>query len=174
MQSADYSAIPESVLPELNRQGESCLQGTVQLAIANDQRAVTLTGMFGAASGAVLAFLGAVLSNSHQVPVAFLAAAISAAVILFAAAVLCAMSAKPADFFVVGYEPKLLSQGCDGDSLAPLLRAALADLQKRIDYNRNALEQSAKMLGLGLRTGVLALPLSLLIFIAFSAGLPLS
>jgi hypothetical protein len=45
----DFSNVPRGAAKELCRQGELCLQGTVQLAIALDQRATTLTGVVGAA-----------------------------------------------------------------------------------------------------------------------------
>jgi hypothetical protein len=171
MQTIDFSTVPPQALAELNRQGEACLQGTVQLAIANDQRAVTLTGMFGAAAGALAALVGALVAATHEPSLALFWAIGAAAALLFLAAILCAISAKPADFFVNGYEPRLLAQGCAGEDLTPILRAALEDVQNRIDRNRAALVRSARVLTSALWIGGAALPIAVVAFTVLSVCL---
>ncbi len=174
MQTVDFLTVPPQALAELNRQGDSCLQGTMQLAIANDQRAVTLTGMFGAAAGALAALLGALVTAVHEPSQALLAAIAAAAVLLFLAAILCAISARPADFFVTGYEPRLLAQGCTGEDLTPIMRATLEDVQNRIDHNRAILARSAGVLTAGLWTGIAAIPVAVVAFIVLAACYHLS
>jgi hypothetical protein len=170
MTTVDYRAVPSGALAELNRQGDACLQGTMHLAIANDQRAVMLTGVFGAAAGALVALLGVLFTAAHEPSTAFLTAIAVAALLLFAASILCAFSARPADFFVTGYEPRFLAQGCDGDDVTSILRATLEDVQKRIDHNRIALVRSGRWLTCGMVIAGAALPLSVIAFF-FSAGL---
>lgn len=51
----DFSNVPDSAVKELHRQGELCLLGTMQLALAADQRATTLSGILGAGAVALAA-----------------------------------------------------------------------------------------------------------------------
>jgi hypothetical protein len=44
----DLDQAPLESVKELHRQAETCLAGTVQLAISADQRATTMAGIFGA------------------------------------------------------------------------------------------------------------------------------
>jgi hypothetical protein len=59
----DFSNIPAETIKELHRQGEICLQGTVQLAIACDQRATTLTSILGAGTIALMVATGTMISS---------------------------------------------------------------------------------------------------------------
>ena len=165
LESLELSGLALEALQELNRQGEACLDGTIRLALASDQRAVTLTGVFGAAATALAALLGAFVTAAHE-PAAPLLIAIGVASLLFFLLLLaCTLSAKPVEFFVGGYEPRLLVRGCSGDDTTPLLRASITDLQCRIDRNRVALERSARLLTCGLRLGLGALPAAVVCFI---------
>jgi hypothetical protein len=64
-QQYDFSNVPAGAIREVHRQGEICLQSIVQLALAADQQATTLTGILGAASVALLVATAAMISNIH-------------------------------------------------------------------------------------------------------------
>lgn len=63
---------------------------------------------------------------------------------LFIACLLCAWSARPVDFHVAGYEPRLFAK-CAGD-VVWMKRYASEDMQMRIDENRTCLVRSAVVL----------------------------
>lgn len=149
----DFSAVPEQVVEEIYRSGEACLVGTVQLAIAADQRATTMAGIFGAGSVALLA-AAATVDGEASPHVALFYAALAIAGFLFVAALICAWAARPVDFFVGGYEPRLLAQS-SGDSIW-MKRYASEDIQVRIDHNRLALERAATLLERGAITAALS------------------
>jgi len=126
-------------MDELLRQAEECLSGTIQLALAADQRGTTTTGILGAGTVALLA-AAATIGDGRP---ALLAALLATSAVLFLAALLCAWSSRPTDFYIGGYEPKLLSQ-CGGD-LIWMKRCSTADVQNRISTNRKFLELSSRV-----------------------------
>jgi hypothetical protein len=158
---SDLSTVSIDKIDEIHRQGELCLLGTIQLAIAADQKATTLSGVFGAGSVALLAAIATMITGPTY-NVAFIVAAGIASVLLFLATLICAMAARPTDFFIAGYEPKRLGQS-QGDKLT-MLRFAAEDIQDRLDKNRMALEKSAKLLVRGFWCALLAVPAAILAF----------
>ena len=164
----DLSEISLASVQELHRQAETCLSGTVQLAIAADQRATTMAGIFGAGSVALLAAVATILAAaSPNNP--FIGGASAMAALFFVAAVTSAMAAAPTDFHVGGYEPKLFVRSA-GD-LAWMLRYAVQDMQDRIDFNRAVLARSARRLRVAMGFAVAAIPSGVLVFSALRAGL---
>ena len=160
----DFSNIPNETIKEFHRQGEVCLQGTVQLAIAADQRATTLTGTLGAAAVALMVATGALVSNPSLLPdTALVYATLVTALMLFVGAILCAMVARSTDFFVAGYEPKNLAKSAANELW--MLRYAAEDVQVRIDGNRRTLDASSRMLTWGRGMAVAALPVGAAIFL---------
>lgn len=82
-QRPDFSGIPAAAAKELCRQGELCLQGTIQLAVAANQRATTLVGILGAGSVALIAATATIslsLNPDHKTPLV-ISAAITALVL---------------------------------------------------------------------------------------------
>jgi hypothetical protein len=73
----DFSEIPDNAVKELHRQGELCLLGTMQLAVAADQRATTLSGILGAGSVALAAAMAGLISGAHPNLVLIVPAAIT-------------------------------------------------------------------------------------------------
>lgn len=142
----DFSEISKSVIDEVFQNGQTCLQGTVQLAIAADQRATALAGIFIAGAVALLATAATVKASSLDDP-AFAWASLVTAAVLFLAALISGWSARPIDFHVAGYEPAKLAI-CDGDDVW-MKRYACEDIQVRIDENRSSLERRAKILTRG-------------------------
>jgi hypothetical protein len=157
----DLSEVSIDGVQELHRQAETCLLGTIQLGIAADQRATTLTGIFGAGSVAVLAAIATVISgaSSHQ---ALIGGAATMATLLFAAAITSAMACAPRDFHVGGYEPKRFARSA-GD-LPWMLRYAVEDMQVRIDCNRAVLERSARLVRASMGFAIAAIVLGTLVF----------
>jgi hypothetical protein len=157
----DFSGIPDNAIRELHRQGELCLLGTMQLALAADQRATTHSGIFGAGAVALAAAMAGLISGGHPNIILIVSAAITA-FFLFIGALLCAWSAKPTDFFVGGYEPRYLAVSCANEFYA--LRYATEDLQVRIDANRVTLEKSAGFLAWGRLAAASAVPAGIIAF----------
>lgn len=139
----DILALPETTVAIVHKEAEACLAGTVTLATAADSQATTLTGIFGGAAVALLAAGATVLvAPEHGANLPLLAAASVGALFFFVAAILCAYACRPIDFFVAGYEPKLLSKSAA--DLTWMLRYATNDIQVRIDANRGALAAAAR------------------------------
>jgi hypothetical protein len=161
----DFSNIPAEAIKELHRQGEVCLHGTVQLAIAADHRATTLTGIMGAGSTALIAGALTRISGAHP-DWALVYAGASAAALLFIGALFCAFAAHPCDFFVPGYEPKRMAPSARDETW--ILRYATEDVQTRIDSNRVSLVRSSKLVTIGMIIALLAVPLGVIIFFIIS------
>ncbi len=138
----DFSSLPNNAVDEVLRLGEATLTGTVQIAVAADQRATAMAGIFGAGFVALLAVAAAIATNERYTPSLFFAA-LTTATGLFVAAVCCAWAARPNDFFVGGYEPRHIMKST-GD-VVWMKRYACEDVQKRIDANARSLEKGAKL-----------------------------
>jgi hypothetical protein len=157
----DLSEVPPESVQELHRQAETCLSGTIQLGIAADQRATTLTGIFGAGSVAILAAIATVMAGSSPHKPFILGAAVMAA-LLFVAALTSAMAGAPADFHVGGYEPKRFIRSASDPVW--MLRYAVTDMQDRIDFNRAVLERSAQRLRAAMVFALAAIPFGVMVF----------
>jgi len=161
----DFSNVPQDAARELCRQGELCLQGTVQLAIAADQRATTLTGILGAGAIALVAATVS-LSVGAKPNVTLIFSAAATALSLYCGALFCAWAARSADFFVAGYEPRLLHISAPENSELWMQRYSAEDIQMRIDHNRDTLEKSSRYLTWGRRIALCSVPIGLLTFFA--------
>lgn len=158
MPKDDFSKIPAAAAKELCRQGELCLQGTIQLAIALDQRATTLAGILGAGSVALVAATVS-LSISPEHKTALIVSAAVTALVLYCGALLCAWAARSTDFHVAGYEPRSLAISATQDNEYWMQRYAAEDTQAKIDHNRCELKKSARYLTWG--DGSLCVPFRL-------------
>jgi hypothetical protein len=156
MPNYDFSTVPGEAIKELHRQGEMCLQGTVQLAIASDQRASTLTGILGASSVALTVAAG----NAALVPAPHVSFAIAlgvTALFVLLGTYFCAHAARSIDYHLAGYEPYKLAIASADETW--LLRFAAEDVQKRIDFNRKALDGASRDLTIGRWIALLAMPI---------------
>ena len=156
----DLSHVPDETVDEMMRLAEKTLDDTIQLAIAADQRGMTMAGILGAtaiglfAAAAALttpvtappvtAALTATDTFDHALTIALLVTGLG----LFAASLFCAWSARPIDFYIGGYEPRLLVDGPTDRFWMP--RYVVADLQFRISKNSIALASAAKRLIVGI------------------------
>lgn len=149
----DWKNIPDDSVRELLRQAELLLDNTLRVAVAADQRAVMLAGVFGGAAVALLAAVAAVLSGTApRMPL--VAAGGTSAVLFLAAALACAVSAQPARFHVGGYEPrKLIASASDH---VWILRYVCEQTQDDITFNRGALDRAAAWVRAGLWLGLAA------------------
>jgi hypothetical protein len=161
----DILALPEATVAIVHEQAEECLAGTVTLATAADSRATTLTGIFGGGAVALLAASATVLAApEHEAYFPLLTAALVGAIFLFIAAMLSAWACRPIDFFVAGYEPKLLSQSAADPTW--MLRYATNDVQARIDANRKSLAASARQVNWAMRLALFSVLAGIVAFLA--------
>lgn len=166
----NLSAVPDDTIGELHRQAEICLQGTVQLATALDQRATTTSGILGA--GALALFTAAASMSMAARPfVPFIVGAIIAAATLYFGAMVCAWAARSTDFFVSGYEPRFLIKSASDKHW--MMRYAVEDIQMQVDKNRSVQERSSRLFTYGRRIGLCAIPLGVLMFFIAMLDLPL-
>ena len=148
---------------ELLRLGEVCLAGTVQIAVGCDARATTHTGFF--LAGATALGVGAANFASGAAPkMALSYGMLGGSVSLLCAAICCTFAARSVDFHVGGYEPKLLTPFA-GDERAAVLYAA-EDVQRRIDFNRAALDRQSRWFGRGQWAAMAALPVGSAVYFA--------
>jgi hypothetical protein len=162
--SYDFSAVPDAAIKEMHRQGEACLNGTVQFALAAQTRATAFAGIF-AAGGVALLVMAAARLTGDRPSLPLISAGLAASLFLFTGASFCAWSSRPVNFFVGGYEPKLLAIAA-GDNEIDMVRGATEDLQVRIDANRGALEWSSLRINVGGVLGVGAVPAFIIAFLA--------
>lgn len=161
----DFSNISLAAIKEMHRQGENCLKGTVQLAIAADQRATTLAGVLGGVSAAIMT-VAAPLFMSASSNLALTCATLAILLFLFIGAGCAAYAAKPSDFYVAGYEPRRIACSAQGDEPELwILRYATEDLQTRIDANRQALECTSAYLHCAVLAATFAMPAGVFIFL---------
>lgn len=144
----DWQNVNDTAVREIHRQGEEVLKGTVALALAADQRATTLCGIFGGGAVALLAAAATILAGTNPTA-SLLVAALLSACLLFVASLLCASAARPTDFYVSGYEPRFLITSAADEMW--MLRYAVEDVQMRIGANRKALEHAACLALWGMR-----------------------
>jgi len=157
----NFSQVPDQSVDEFLRQGQECLAGTIQLAIASDQRATAMAGIYGAASIALLAAGAAIITgNIPNLPLLF--SFLSTAGFLFIASLVCAWAARPIDFFVSGYEPRKLLRSTPDPNW--MKRYVAEDTQQRIDANRQSLLLASKNIRVAAVFAFLAIwPLGLLV-----------
>jgi hypothetical protein len=162
-QKYDFSDVPDSVVPEFHRLASETLDGTIQIALAADVRATTLAGIFGGASVALLAAIATILAGNSAPYHILLLPSFVASFCLFVAATLCAWSSRPIDFFMGGYEPRLIQESAK--DMNWMLRFATEDIQTRIDANKAALSTGAKFLQCGMAIAMLGVVAAVIIVI---------
>jgi hypothetical protein len=122
------------------------------------------TGIFGGAAVALLAAGATILvAPEHKSYLPILAAALAGALFLFIAAILCAYACRPIDFYVAGYEPRLLSKSAT--DLTWMLRYATNDIQVRIDANRKSLAASARQVNWAMWLALSSVLASIAVFV---------
>jgi hypothetical protein len=140
------------------RRAERCLDGTLKLALAADQRGTTMTGICRAVAAAFVAAAATLQVGGS--PHGLIEAAYIVAAFQFVAALIFAWSSRPVDFHVPGYEPRHLSQSASDEGW--MLVYAATDLQKRIAYNRRKLVVGGLLFNAGMVIAGLPLLVGLL------------
>jgi hypothetical protein len=98
----DFEKAPDDVLTEIVRQAEARLAVQTQFALAADQRALSLTNLYGSMTVALMAGAIAAIAEGLR-PIALAAA--GAGLMTFLATVMVALSARPSPFATVGNDP---------------------------------------------------------------------
>ena len=138
-----FTNVPEGSIDAFVAQAELMLAGTVQVGIASDSKATTLMGVYGAITVALAVTAATMLAaqDAERFHALISPCAVSSAIMLVS--VLClARAAEPADFYVGGYQPKLLATCARNRTW--MMRYVAADLQLRIEDNRKALQTTAR------------------------------
>lgn len=154
---------PIEAVREVQRQAEAFLDGTVQMALAADQRATTMAGICGAGAIALAAAVAGLLSAAN-VNLPLISGAAVTATLLYLASLIFAKSAAPVYFHVRGYQPKKLGPSCT--NLTWALIHTTEDFQSRIEFNKDVLERSARSFKWASFVAVAALPCGLIAFCA--------
>lgn len=156
-----FSSVPEESVDEFHRQGEMRLIGTMQVALAADQRSITMAGIFGA--GAIALFV-AVLTFLVQRPIEprLISAVGIAALILYVSSILCVWAARPQAFHVAGYDLGRLLPSSNNRTW--MLRYAAEDVQRRIVHNETVNKAVSRTFYSAIVVASLALPISLFFF----------
>jgi hypothetical protein len=156
----DWDDIPEAAVREILRQGETYLDATLKVAIAADQRATTLMGIYGAV-GVALLVSAATIGTRAQPDFSLIVSLGVVASLLLLAGLICGRAGRPIDFYVSGYEPTKIIKSSTHELW--LLRYVCEDVQRRIDSNRRSLERSSVLIvssfiisGLAVIAGIIA------------------
>lgn len=99
----DFEKASDDLLTEIVRQAEARLSVQTQFALAADQRALSLTNLYGSMTAALLAGAIAALAAGFR-PIA--CAMAGAGLMIFLATVLVAIAARPSTFSTVGNDPQ--------------------------------------------------------------------
>jgi len=158
----DWSAIPEAAVHQLLSEAREHLQGTIELGINADQRSAALCGVFGAAAFALFTVGATVFSGDHNSGILQWASAI-AGLILLTSCLLCAAAASPGDFYVAGYEPRLLFPSAT--DLLWMERYTIEDMQTRIEANRAEINREAQLIKLAVRLAMGGVAIGTAIFV---------
>jgi hypothetical protein len=159
----DWTSVSEAAVYQLLQEAKDHLQGTIELGINADQRSAALCGVFGAGAFALFAVSATVFAGDHRSDILQWAAVIEGFVLLIAS-LLCAWAAGPGDFYVSGYEPRLLIASA-ADTLW-MQRYIIEDIQRRIEANRAEIIREALLMKTAIWVAVTGIILGLVIFAA--------
>lgn len=149
------------------RQGELRLQDQLTRAIASDQRASTLAGIFiAAATVSLVAAVAFATAGTPNPPLA--AGGIAAAVMLLVAGAYCARAAMPVKFAAVGAVPQnWWEDGVKERPLAECLENESANYQRYISDNMKVIARSGKLLRCGAGLGWFAPQIGVVFWLIF-------
>jgi hypothetical protein len=139
----DWDDVPEHTVREILRLGETYLDSTLKVAIAADQRATALMGIYGAV-GVALLVSAATIGTRTQPDVSLIVSLGIVAFLLLVAGLICGRAGRPIDFYISGYEPKKIIKSSSHELW--MLRYVCEDVQRRIDSNRQSLEKSSVLI----------------------------
>lgn len=145
---AIFATANAEVAKEIIRMAELRIQAQLTITIGANQRAATLCGIFATASLASVGAAAAVIQTTAQIGL-FLAA-LTAATFLFSAAVCCVLAIWPADFNVVGNEPRnWLTKDTLRDPLPHTQCYESENYQVKLDANNKLIKKCASLFKAG-------------------------
>ena len=151
------------------RQGELRLQDQLARALASDQRATTLAGLFTAAAMAALGF-GASVLGQRDADLAIGIGSLGTGTLLLAGVGLCVAAAWPVPFAAAGAAPeKWWKDGVETRPLAECLKKESRNYQRRIEHNRAVHARATQWLRAGIVIGCSAPALGLVVWALVSA-----
>ncbi len=151
------------------RQGELRLKDQLARALASDQRASTLAGMFTAAAMAALGF-GASIFGQQDGDFAVAVASLGTGAALLASVGLCVAAAWPVPFAAVGTAPdSWWNDGVETRPLAQCLKKESGNYQRRIQHNRDVHARATRCLRAGVVVGCSAPALGSAIWVLVAA-----
>jgi hypothetical protein len=155
----EFEKSPEDLLVEIVRQAEARLSVQAQFALAADQRALSLTNLYGSLSVALIAGAIAALAEGYQ---AIAYAAAGAGVMMVLATVMVAFATRPSPFATVGNDP---SNWLDDITAGRTLHDARADTARiyedALKKNRARMKRQTRLINSALVMMLLAGPAAL-------------
>jgi hypothetical protein len=156
----EFEKAPEDLLSEIVRQAEARLAVQTQFALAADQRALSLTNLYGSMTVALLAGAIAALSEGFR-PIAFAAA--GAGTMTFIATVLVALATRPSAFATVGNDPaNWLEDIAAGRSLHDARADTARVYDEALKKNRSRMKAQTRLINSALVMMLLAGPVAAL------------
>lgn len=153
-EGVDWSDVPEEMARQIMTQGETYMQAQLQVALASDQRAITMASIFAAIGTAVIAAAVGSWESLHSLPL--LVSGLLGGAFTLAGTAACLWAARNVSFFFPGNHPEQWYDGRD-ERLAIMLGGEAENYQHRIDENQARLAANARALETGFRL-VLAAP----------------
>jgi len=155
---------------EIKSQGERFLEAQLQVALASDQRAATMAGIFAAIAAAAIAGSIAYWDKTGSAPV--LSSGLAGGVWMMLGVGLCLWAARPVDFYFPGNHPAQWFDLRDDTSLAEALGGEAENYQDRIESNASRLVAMGDRLKLGAVLVGTAPIISVVMFGVISASSP--
>ena len=158
-----WDGVSEAGQREFLLRGQEMVTATLSLAHGADLRNTTMMGIFGAVGVALFAAGATIITGSHP-SWALAGGAMTTAIGLFIASAICAVAARPVDFFISRFEPKrLIDSSARNDQ--DRTRVLIAVIQDRIDHNRESLARSARLTAIAMCVAAASLAVGALFFL---------
>ncbi|MFT3723098.1 MAG: hypothetical protein QM773_05875 [Hyphomonadaceae bacterium] len=152
----DYEKASEDLLSEIVRQAEARLAVQAQFALAADQRALSLTNLYGSMTAGLLTVAIGALSGGYR-PIAFAAA--GAGLFVFIATLLVVAAAKPSPFATVGNDPENWKEDIEAGRSLHQARADTAGIYNAaLKKNRGRMKTQTRLINSALMMMLLAGP----------------
>jgi hypothetical protein len=149
----DWTGVTDQMARQIADQGEKFMQAQLQVALAADQRAMTVASVFAAIAAAAIAGSLTYWDKTASAPI--LVAGLGGGVWMLIGSGICMWAARTVDFYFPGNHP---AQWYDGrrEDLAAMLGGEAENYQTRIEANAKRLVENGRMLSLGAKFAVSA------------------
>ncbi len=139
----DWTGVSEDMAREIKSQGERYIEGQLQIALASDQRAATMAGIFTAIATAAIA--GGIAYWDKTGSAHVLSAGLAGGFWMMIGVGLCLWAARPVDFYIPGNHPEQWYESRLGN-LAENLGGEAENYQTRITSNAARLVKMGRVL----------------------------